>query len=355
MSDNFFRDLVQELQDEDTSIAADGNGSAEFSGFIDTGSYSLNALISGSIYGGVPDNKITGLAGEQATGKTFFVLGILKNFLDRDPRAGVIYFDSESAVTQDMMKTRGVDPSRVVISEPDTVQDFKTKALRFLDAYMAKPESKRPPMIFVLDSLGQLSTSKEMEDSTEGKDTRDMTRTQTIKAAFRVLTLKCARARVPFIVTNHVYAMVGSYVPQQELSGGSGLKYAASTIITLSKSKDKDKDGQVSGAIIKAKTYKSRLSKENQQGTTLITFTSGLDRYYGLLDLAEKYLIFKKVGKKYEVAEGVTVFESEILKNPEKYYTPAVLAKIEEAANKEYRYGHGEVQFNHEVVSDEEV
>ena len=291
---SFFRDLVEEIKDEDTSIAADGTGSAEFGGFIDTGSYMLNAVVSGSIWGGVPDNKVTAFAGESATGKTFFVLGIVKSFLEQFPDGGVVYYDTEAAVTKGMMEDRGIDTSRVIISEPDTIQKFKTHALKMLEAYEKQPEDKRPRMMFVLDSLGLLSTTKEMEDSLEGKETRDMTKAQMIKAAFRVLTLKLAKVKVPMLVTNHVYEVVGSYVPTKEIGGGTGLKYAASTIAMLSKKKEKDGD-EIVGNIIKVKMYKSRLSKENQQASVLLTYSKGLDRYYGLLELAEKYGIFCKV------------------------------------------------------------
>lgn len=338
MSD-FFRNLVETIKDEDTAIAADGVGSAEFGGFIDTGSYALNAVLSGSIYGGVPDNKITAFAGESATGKTFFVLGVVKSFLDNHPTGGVVYYDTEAAVTKDMMEARGIDTNRVIIAEPDTIQKFKTHALKMLDAYDKQDELKRPPMMFVLDSLGLLSTTKEMEDSLEGKDTRDMTKAQVIKAAFRVLTLKCAKVKVPMLVTNHVYELVGSYVPTKELGGGSGLKYAASTIATLSKRKEKGDDGDIVGNLIKVKMYKSRLSKENQEATVLLSYTKGLDRFYGLLELAEKYEIIKKVSTRYELPDGRKVFGKEINRNPEEYFTEDVLKLIEEAAKKEYAYG----------------
>jgi len=338
MSD-FFRNLVEEIKDEDTSIAADGSGSAEFGGFIDTGSFMLNAVLSGSLYGGVPDNKITAFAGESATGKTYFVLGVVRTFLEKNPQGGVVYYDTEAAVTKAMMEERGIDTKRVIISEPDTIQKFKTHALKMIDAYDKQPEDKRPPMMFVLDSLGLLSTSKEMEDSLEGKDTRDMTKAQIIKAAFRVLTLKLAKVKVPMLVTNHVYDLVGSYVPMKELGGGTGLKYAASTIAMLTKKKEKDSTGEVVGNIIRVKMYKSRLSKENQDVEVLLTYDKGLDRYYGLLDLAEKYGIIKKVSTRYELPSGTKVFGKEINNNPTKYFTDEIMAKLEEAAKKEFSYG----------------
>jgi RecA/RadA recombinase len=334
MSD-FLRELIKELKDEDTSLAADGAGSAEFGGFIDTGSFALNAVLSGSLFGGVPDNKVTAFAGESATGKTYFVLGVVKSFLEKNPTGAVVYYDTEAAVTKSMMSERGIDTSRVIIAEPDTIQKFKTHALKLIDAYEKKDEKARPPMMFVLDSLGMLSTSKEMEDSLEGKDTRDMTK------AFRVLTLKLAKVKIPLLVTNHVYELVGSYVPTKELGGGTGLKYAASTIAMLSKRKEKD-GTDVIGNIVKIKMYKSRLSKENSQIEVLLTYAQGLDRYYGLLDLAEKHGIFKKVSTRYQLPDGTSVFGKNINENPEKYFTEEVLLQLEAAVQKEFKYGAGD-------------
>jgi RecA/RadA recombinase len=336
---SFLKGLLKELDDENTYLASDGTASSEYGGYIDTGSYILNALLSGSIYGGIPDNKITAFAGESATGKTFFVLGIVRAFLDKNPTGAVVYYDTEAAVTRQMMESRGIDTARVIIAEPDTIQKFKTHALKLIEAYEKQPADQRPPMMFVLDSLGLLSTSKEMEDSLEGKDVRDMTKSQVIKAAFRVLTLKLAKVKVPMLVTNHVYEVVGSYVPTKEISGGSGLKYAASTIAMLSKKKEKDGDGEIIGSQIKIKTFKSRLSKENQDATVLLTYNKGLDRYFGLLELAEKYEIFKKVSTRYELPDGRKVFGKEINNNPEQYFTEVVLANLEECAKKEFSYG----------------
>jgi RecA/RadA recombinase len=339
---SFLKSLLKELNDEDTYLADDGNASSEYGGYIDTGSYILNALLSGSIYGGVPDNKVTAFAGESATGKTFFVLGIVRAFLDKNPDGAVVYYDTEAAVTKSMMSSRGIDTTRVIIAEPDTIQKFKTHALKLLEAYEKQPADKRPPMMFVLDSLGLLSTSKEMEDSLEGKDVRDMTKSQVIKAAFRVLTLKLAKVKIPMLVTNHVYEVVGSYVPTKEISGGSGLKYAASTIAMLSKKKEKDGDGEIIGNQIKIKTFKSRLSKENQDATVLLTYNKGLDRYYGLLELAEKYEVIKKVSTRYELPDGRKVFGKEINTNPELYFTEEILTRLEECAKKEFSYGTNE-------------
>ena len=337
MSD-FFRNIVSELKDENTTMAEDGLNSSEFSGTIDTGSYILNAALSGSIYGGIPNNKITAFAGESATGKTFFAMGVVKRFLDDNPDAAVFYFDTEAAVTKSMMESRGIDIKRVIISEPETIQKFRHTTLQIIDNYSKTPEDKRPPMMMVLDSLGQLSTTKEVEDTATGSETRDMTKAAVLKATFRVLNLKLAKVNVPLLITNHVYDVVGSYIPMKEMSGGSGLKYTASQIVFLGKKKEKD-GTEVIGNIIKCTMMKSRFTKENKKVEVLLTYDKGLDRYYGLIGLAEKYGIIKKVSTRYEMPDGTKVFGKAINSNPEKYFTSDILDQLEIAAQKEFTYG----------------
>ncbi len=336
---NFLKDIIKDVGNEYATLVSEGVDSADVTSFIDTGSYSFNALLSGSIFGGLPSNKITAIAGEAATGKTFFALGICKNFLDKDKEAGVIYFESESAISKEMIISRGVDATRMVIVPVATVQEFRNQSIKILDKYLEQPEDKRKPLMFVLDSLGMLSTTKEMEDTAEGKETRDMTRSQIVKSTFRVLTLKLGKAKVPMIMTNHTYDVIGSMFPQKEMGGGSGLKYAASSIIYLGKRKEKDADNEVVGNIIHCKNYKSRLTKENAQIDVRLTYKSGLDRYYGLLDIAEEEGIFKKVSTRYELPDGTKVFGKSINDEPEKYFTKEILKQIDEATKKKFLYG----------------
>jgi len=389
---DFLKDIIKETGNEYASLVSEGLDAGDVDSFIDTGSYTFNALLSGSIYGGLPSNKITAIAGEAATGKTFFALGIVKNFLDKNKDAGVIYFESESALTKELVESRGVDSKRMVvvpvatvqefrhqsikvidkyIEQPEekrkplmfvldslgmlsksrgvdskrmvvvpvaTVQEFRHQSIKVIDKYIEQPEEKRKPLMFVLDSLGMLSTTKEMEDTAEGKETRDMTRSQIVKAAFRVLTLKLGKAKVPMIMTNHTYDVIGSMFPQKEMGGGSGLKYAASNIVYLSKRKEKD-GTQVIGNIIHCKNYKSRLTKENAMIDVRLTYDKGLDKYYGLLDLAVKHNIFKSVSTRIELPDGSKQYAKTINNEPDKFFTKDILNQIDEAAKKEFLYG----------------
>jgi len=276
---DFLKDIVKEIGGEYTQLASDID---ETEKYVDTGSYIFNALVSGSIFGGVSGNKITAIAGESSTGKTFFSLAVVKNFLDSNPDGYCLYFDTEAAITKSLVESRGIDTSRLVVVNVVTIEEFRSKALKAVDLYLKKPEGERKPCMFV----------------------------------------------------------IGAYVPTKEMGGGSGLKYAASTIIYLSKKKEKD-GTEVVGNIIKAKTAKSRLSKENKDVEIRLYYDErGLDRYYGLLELGEIGGLWKNVAGRYEI-DGKKIYAKQILKEPEVYFTEEVMQQLDEIARKEFSYGEG--------------
>ena len=336
---DFLKDIVKEIGDDFTQLASDID---ETERYVDTGSYIFNGLVSGSIFGGVSGNKITAIAGESSTGKTFFSLAVVKNFLDSNPDGYCLYFDTEAAVNKGVLESRlSLEQlKRLVVVNVVTIEEFRTKALKAIDIYLKTDTADRKPCMFVLDSLGMLSTEKEIRDALDDKQVRDMTKSQLVKGAFRMLTLKLGQANVPLIVTNHTYDVIGAYVPTKEMGGGSGLKYAASTIIYLSKKKEKD-GKEVIGNIIKAKTHKSRLSKENKQVEIRLYYDErGLDKYYGLLELGEIGGLWKNVAGRYEI-NGKKVYAKAIYKNPEEYFTPDVMQALDEIAHQEFSYGEG--------------
>ena len=276
-------------------------------------------------------------------------LGIVASFLKQYPDGGVMYFDSESAVTKSMFEERGIPSGKVVIIEPETLEDFRNKAFKIIAKYLEIDQKKRKPLIFVLDSLSMLPSQKETEDAEKDATTRDMTKSQIIRGAFRLLTLKLGKANIPMIVTAHQYDVIGAYVPTKEVSGGKGLIFAASTIASFSKKSDKD-DGEVNGVFITSTMKKSRFTREQTKVQAKLSFETGLDRYYGLLELAEEGGIVKKVGTRYEFPTGEKVFEKAVYKAPQKYFTKEILDQIDEYCGKKFKYGKGEV-----VPVDDEV
>ena len=155
------------------------------------------------------------------------------------------------------------------------------------------------------------------------------------------------------LVTNHVYEVIGSYIPMKEMGGGSGLKYAASTIVYLGKKKERDNTTkEIVGNIIKCTTFKSRLSKENQLAEVLLTYDKGLDKYYGMIELAIDAGIFEKKGSRIQAGDK-SVYAKQILANPEQYFTPEVMEELDTFATGRYSYGTGSEMASEDINTEE--
>lgn len=335
---SFLQSIIKSSGNAFASVVEDGLPASDVKDYIDTGSYSFNALLSGDIHGGIPDNKIIGIEGDPSTGKTFFCLGIAAAFLAKNPKALVFYFDSEQALTSEIIIARGLDPARVAVLPVATIEDFRHQSVLMVDSYLETPEAERPPVLMVLDSLGNLSSRKEIADTAEGKDTRDMTKAQVIKAAFRVLTIKLGIAHIPLLVTNHLYSVIGAYVPTKAASGGTGLLYNASIIVRLTKKKDKDSENDIVGNIIKCTLQKSRQTKEFKAVEVQLNYDTGLNRYYGLTELGIDHGIIKADGNKLLFPNGKKSYPKTVNRNPEDHFTPEVLEALNGAAAKEFKY-----------------
>lgn len=217
---------------------------AKIDEWISTGSYIMNAALSGSLFGGMPNRRSLLLAGAEGTGKTYLALSIARNA--QAMGYNIVYYDSEGSIDIDFVKRLGVDPAKFRIENVSTIEEFATLTAK-LNEQMSKwrQENVNPPKVLVvLDSLGNLSSLKEKTDTTSGSDKRDMTKQQAIRRTFRVVGSDFAMNGIPFIICGHTYASIGSFFPHDEISGGGGIKYNASIIFMLTKSKLSDKDSE---------------------------------------------------------------------------------------------------------------
>jgi RecA/RadA recombinase len=315
--------------------------------WVDTGSYIINALISGSIFKGVPSDIIFAVAGESGTGKTYLALQMCKVFLDKNPTGRVFYYDTEKAIKTFMLTDRGIDTTRFYLVGSKTIESFHVNATRVLKGYMALPEADRPPMLMILDSLGNISTEKERAeaDVDVDKQKKDMTKAQKVRGVFRTITQDCAEANVPLIVTNHTYEKTTSggrpgMPPPKEMNGGEGLKYAASTILFLSKkSIYNEADKTVTGTAMTAKLAKSRVTRHGLSASTVLDFDTGLDRYAGLFEAAKKYGVVTKDGNGFRWPDGTFCYTKHVEDNPEKFFTEENLKVVDEKIQAAFKFG----------------
>jgi len=290
-------DLLSKNIDDRGSISTN-NAFSRIDEFIPSGNFLLNAQISGSLFGGYPNCRTVALAGATGTGKTFLALNGV-----REAQAigyDIVYCDSEAAVDAATFVKFGIDPDRVryqPVSTPLAFRRFVTNLIKYIKDAKAAGKSV-PKIMLVLDSLGNLATTKERADAMSGSEKKDMTKAQEMRSLFRVITMDLAEAKIPFIMTAHTYASVGSFIAMDVMSGGGGPLYNASVILFLYKSqlKDANKDAEAvgmkkTGIIVRSAPHKNRFARP----ITIrfhISFYKGMNPYVGL----EQFISWKSCG-----------------------------------------------------------
>lgn len=292
---------------------------SNISSFIDTGSMALNAIISGSLQGGVPSGRITGFSGPTSCGKTYIINRILAN-AQKEGRY-VVIFDTENAVDDKGATNMGMDTKKVKYCPVETVEQCRNQISQFLDSVIEK--KLKGQFIISIDSLGNLVSTKEMNDVAQGKEAADMgSRAKGLKSMLRVLTHKAAKADVPILFSNHVYdnpaAMFPSLVKQQ--SGGSGPLYMSSVLVQMAVKNEKTSGGSsgsreavddttplskdINGVTLRALTTKNRVVPPFMETEMYLNFKSGLAKHSGLLDMAIGYGIVIQNGATFALADG---------------------------------------------------
>jgi len=281
-----FLDLDKELSKiggfETGSILSE-NTFSEVDEWIPTGNFLLNAQLSGTLFGGIPNSRSLGLMGDPGTGKSFVCLNVAREAQKKG--YDVIYCDTEGAIDKSSAIKFGIDPNKVRYQPIKTVTEFQTFVANLLELVKkAKAAGNNPKIILILDSLGMLSTDKELRDAIDGKNAADMgAKAKELRKLFRVITLDLTAAKIPLVCTNHVYAG-GGYIPTKESSGGDGPIFAMSVISFLSKAQLKEGNSTTkTGIIVTSNLKKSRFTIP-EPVKFHISFLNGMNPYVGLQD-----------------------------------------------------------------------
>lgn len=356
--------LLKASNNEYGSVAKDGT-ILDVLSYLDTSCYLLNGLVSGDIFKGIPNNKTISFSGQSKVGKTYLLIQMVRNFLDDNKNNFCIWWASEKGISKEMLAERKVDISRILILPVATVEKFNKEAWdELVRIQEIKKTNKDYNFMFVLDSLGQLNSSKEINDLEKDKQKEDMTRAKHVKKAFRNIELKTAFLNIPIIFTNHVYTKTGSFITSDELSGGYGVKFASDIIITITKAQYKVND-EIIGAILTCKNYKNRHAKENMKIKIELTYKYGISKYAGLFEFCKSHDLFKEVKKsdlndlddfeefnevikdarkgkiyQFKFNDKLNFTEKEIMENPEKYFIKEVLNEINKIINEKFQYGN---------------
>ncbi len=313
-------DAFKILEDLNPSAKSLDDGSlSSVNEWIDTGSYALNAIISGSLYGGVPMGRLTGFVGPESCGKTLMANKIMANAQKKGMY--VAYFDTEGALDEATAKRLGCDTSKIKHVPSEITEQCRNEIVRFLDSIIQN--NLQGQVLLVIDSLGNLITTQEKKKIDEGTDTLDMgNRAKALKSLMRAITHAAAKANCPVIFTNHIYDDPSQLHPSaiKKQAGGSGPLYMASVIVQMAKktektddSKNKDANSQttylskgINGMTLRTLTTKNRFVAPFLETELYLNFKTGLNKYSGLLEMAEGYGVLEKAGHRY-VLNGETL------------------------------------------------
>ena len=316
------------------------------SDWIDTGSKALNAIISGSLYKGIPVGRITGFSGPSGAGKTLIINKILANAQKKGYIA--VIWDSEVAVDKDSARNVGMDLKKTKYYPVETIEDCRNQISTFLDAVIAANDPKLK-FIISIDSLGNLASSKEIEDARKGKDAADVgQRAKATKSMMRSITYKAAKAGVPILFSNHIYEgmeMFPSLIKNQ--AGGKGPVYLASILVQLATRQEKTSENpnessiaianNVSGVTMSAMTVKNRIVPPFLKTELYLNFRTGLDVNTGLFDLAVAFGVLEQTGSTYQFNGEKLGYRKNIEKDAS--FWEKIYPVIEQKLNEELKYG----------------
>ena len=310
--------------------------------WLDTGCMALNAIISGSLYGGIPMGRITGFAGPQACGKTLMVNKIMANAQKKGMH--VVYFDTENALDPDTAINLGCDPKKIKHCPIEVIEECRNQIVKFLKTIIEK--GLQGKVMLAIDSLGNLISAREAKIIEDGKDSADMgARAVSLKSMLRAITHAAAKANCPVVFTNHIYDNPGALYPTliKSQSGGSGPLYMSSVLVQMStkqervgKSDNKNAlddvtplSKDVNGLTMRALTTKNRFVPPFLECEMYLNFRTGLSKYSGLLEMAEGYGVIHKQGHRYAVGEEILGFYKD-WKDDDSIWECKILPKLEE-------------------------
>lgn len=346
------KEVLEALGEIDTPAASFLSDStlSRVDSFVDTGSMVLNALISGSLYGGVPVGRVTVLAGESKVGKTLFMLKIMANA----QKAGLVpvIFDTENAIDDEGAKRLGLDTTKVKYIPVTSIEETRNQIYKFLRSVQEKGLENK--FIIGIDSLSNLFSEMETKRMEKDSVSVDMgTGARAMKSLMKTITNLCGVTKTTCVCTAHVYDNPGEMYPSLEkaIPGGKSIKYLPSVTVQLVRKPVKDDGGKTieddravsqknfSGIIIRALTVKNRLIRQYLEGEMYLSFATGLDKYYGLTDLLVGLGVVIQTGATYQLPDGTKIGYYKNWRKDNELWQETLLPSLESKIKDEWSYG----------------
>ena len=306
-------DISKFRKDITKSIEGLGIGFNDPTDWISTGNFALNYLISGDFYKGIPLGKVTVLAGESGSGKSFIASG---NVVRHAQEQGifVVLIDSENALDEKWLQALNVDtsPDKLLRLSLSMIDDVAKTISTFMKQYKADYTDEtvdKPKGLFVMDSRGMLLTPTDVDQFDKGDMKGDLGRKpKALTSLVRNTVNMIGAHNIGMLATNHTYASQDMFDPDDKISGGQGFIYASSIVVAMKKLKLKeDEDGnkisEIRGIRAACKVMKTRYAKPFEGVQIKIPYETGMNPYSGLVDLFEKKGLLTKQGNRLKYVD----------------------------------------------------
>jgi RecA/RadA recombinase len=345
------KDIISALgafDDNPHATMLEDNTLSQVSKWIDTGSYSLNAILSGKIKdGGIPCGRITTFYAESQTGKSLFLQKIIANAQKQGMVAVIL--DSENAIEKSGAEKLGVDPKLTKYVPVTTVEECRNSLHKFLSSVYEKNLHGR--FIVAIDSLANLSSELDISRLEKNSTAVDMGgKARALRTLLVNTTHLAAKTGTPIIATNHLYDDPTALHPTlvKKMSGGKSIEYLSSIVLQMSRKatkEDTSKDDKVAvgqrnyvGILIRALTTKNRFLKQYLEGETYISYDRGVDRYHGLLDLAVGFEIIQQNGPTYTF-DGEKIGYAKNFVRDIKFWEDKIIPKLQDKIDVAWKLG----------------
>ena len=258
------------------------------------GALTINLLMAGRVANGIPQGKVSSIAGASKHGKSFILACAIRSAQKKGKM--VVLFDVERAYDRSFYIKLGVDVDKLIIIQENMIEKVQQK---FVEISEELTKEEKRDMFIGFDSWGALADTAAIKTALKGEDTRNMGMSQKKNNLARLML----GSGLTVVVINHIFDNTSGYGDKQQVSGARGIEFLAQICLLLS-SKAKDTEGsgsekEITGTIITAVANKTRYGKEFSKLKFRIKQDGGLDYWYGLLDDAMEMGVVVQSGNRY--------------------------------------------------------
>lgn len=296
--------------------------------WLDSGSYIINKVMSGSYNKGWASGRLAALAGPSGSGKSFLLGAAIKSALtNKEHEWGVLVVDSERALTDDYLTKIGCD------IEDNPLYTYRgvvtiSQAVNVISNFTAsyRKANEDMPFLIAVDSLDMMQTDSENEQYLDGEIKGDQGQhAKQTKALLKRLVNDIGDLNIVLLSTKQVFQeqdKIAAYNNPWRITESSKFAFSQLALVTKLMMKDDDTK-KFEGIHLKVRGEKTRFAKPFQQAMIEVPYDIGMDPYSGILEAAVSMNVVTRPNKMMYEFDGQSFKKSKFDE-----YRDAIFAKL---------------------------